>query len=119
MKNIFLFKSALAVTGVVLIATGCAAHQHVVYPSPPVAVVATAPPATVYVTTPPPPPRVEVIAVTPGPGYVWIGGAWYWDNRWSWRSGYWARPPRFGAVWVGPRYVYHGGRRMWYGGYWR
>lgn len=51
------------------------------------------------VVPPPPPPRVEIIGVAPGPGYVWIGGAWRWGGaRYYWAPGYWG-PPRHGYRW--------------------
>lgn len=115
MKNKCFITSVAAVAGAAMLVTGCVVHEHTVVP-PPVVLDSGAP---VYVATPPPPPQVDAVTVSPGPGYIWVGGAWYWDNRWVWRSGYWGRPPRPGAVWIGPRYIYHGGRRIWYRGYWR
>ena len=41
----------------------------------------------------PPQPVVEQVFVTPGPDYVWVGGAWVWfGDRWMWHPGYWHRP---------------------------
>jgi len=41
----------------------------------------------------PPQPMVEQVVVTPGPDYVWVGGAWVWlGDRWIWHHGYWHRP---------------------------
>lgn len=41
----------------------------------------------------PPAPRPEVIVPSPGPGCVWVAGAWLWaGDHWRWRSGYWHRP---------------------------
>jgi WXXGXW repeat (2 copies) len=64
--------------------------------------------AQVYVRIgPPPPPRREVIAPRPGPGYVWTGGYYRWEgNRYVWVPGAWVRPPRSG---------YH----RWVPGHWR
>ncbi len=45
------------------------------------------------VGNPPPQPMVEQIVVTPGPDYLWVGGAWVWfGDRWVWQHGYWHRP---------------------------
>jgi hypothetical protein len=45
--------------------------------------------------TPPPPPAAEQVYMTPGPDYVWVGGAWVWGGtHWVWHSGYWYRPMR-------------------------
>jgi hypothetical protein len=46
---------------------------------------------------------VETVVVSPGPGYVWIGGEWIWSGGWVWRAGYWGYPPRGYTVWVGGR----------------
>jgi len=76
-------------------------------------------PAYGYYVAPPLPPPAPVVAYAPpapGPGVSWIGGYWYpYGGRWSWRAGYWARPPYAGAYWVAPRYF--GGR--FYAGHWR
>jgi uncharacterized protein YcfJ len=55
---------------------------------------------TVIVPQPPPPAPVETILVSPGPGYVWIGGEWIWSGGWVWRAGYWGYPPRGYSIWV-------------------
>jgi hypothetical protein len=70
-----------------------------------------------YYYAPPPPAYYPAYAYAPAPriGYTWIDGYWYpYGGRYSWRPGYWARPPFRGAFWVGPRY--NGGR--YYRGYW-
>lgn len=42
-----------------------------------------------------PEPRRELIVASPGPGYVWIAGAWLWfGDHWVWHGGYWHRPGR-------------------------
>lgn len=74
---------------------------------------------TVYVAQAPPPPRVETVYVSPGPGYVWVGGEWEWRGRWVWTSGHWAYPPRPGVVWVSATWV-HGPRGYYrHHGHWR
>jgi hypothetical protein len=106
MKKRTLPKMALPVSAALLFATGC-----VVYPA------GTA--AEVDVIGDPPVPIVEDVTPTPGIGFVWIGGAWAWHDRWVWESGHWGRPPHPGAVWVPHRYVYHNGRHVFIRGGWR
>jgi len=49
--------------------------------------------ADVVGATPPPPPQTNVVVLSPGPDYVWVGGAWLWfGDRWTWQRGYWHRP---------------------------
>jgi len=55
---------------------------------------------TVVAAAPPPPP-IDPIVVSPGPGFVWVGGEWLWNGGWVWRAGYWDRPVYPGAIWVG------------------
>lgn len=46
---------------------------------------------------------VVVVPAPPGPGYVWVDGAWRWDRRahaHRYVNGYWARPVRPGATYV-------------------
>ena len=64
-----------------LLLTGCAADFAVrgTFPAP--LSIAEAIPA-------PPPPRYEVVPVSPGRDYVWVGGRWAW------------RPERHHHVWV-------------------
>jgi hypothetical protein len=77
-------------------------------------------PPPIIVTQAPPAPLHEIIPVAPGPDFVWIGGHWHWNNnRWVWNRGYFARPPRRGAVWVAPRFEAHEGGSVFIGGYWR
>ncbi len=77
-------------------------------------------PAPIIVTQAPPSPLYEQVPVAPGPDFVWIAGHWHWNgNRWVWNRGYYARPPRRGAVWVAPRFEAHEGGSVFIGGYWR
>jgi hypothetical protein len=40
-----------------------------------------------------PAPWVEPVLACPGPGFIWIPGAWFWiSDGWQWRAGYWHRP---------------------------
>ncbi len=67
-------------------------------------------------TPPPPPPHPYHRWAAPYPGAVWIAGHNEWVNgRWVYVGGYYAYPPRRGAVWIAPRY-HHG---YYYPGYWR
>ncbi len=73
----------------------------------------------VRVGGPPPPMRPPgVVPMAPGPGMVWVPGAWGWGpgGQWVWQGGYWARPPFPGAVWFPPRYVPR--RSAWVRGGW-
>ena len=67
----------------------------------------------------PPAPQVEPVVVAPGPGFVWIPGAWEWHGRWVWVGGYWATPPHPAAIWVEGYWVRgpYGWRRV--QGHWR
>ncbi|HEY2843695.1 MAG TPA: hypothetical protein VGJ09_08600 [Bryobacteraceae bacterium] len=69
-----------------------------------------------YVAAPPPPPPAYYAPPSPGPGYAFVAGSYYpVGARYEYRQGYWTRPPRPHAVWVGPRYS----RNRFYAGYWR
>ncbi len=110
-----------------LVLTGCVVREDygyrrravVVEPAPVVVAPAPAPQAEVVVTEAPPPPQVEVVTVSPGPEFLWIGGVWAWHGRWVWEPGHWARPPRHGAHWYAPHYVYRNGAHIWVQGGWR
>jgi hypothetical protein len=70
--------------------------------------------------TPAPPPQVEVIAVSPGPDYLWTPGCWSWNGgAWIWIGGYWHYPTRPGHVWIGGYWAGHGRGHHWVGGHWR
>jgi hypothetical protein len=72
----------------------------------------------VHVRVAPPVPRVEVVAVSPGPAWVWVPGYWNWNGRaYVWIGGrYVDADPGF--VWVAPRYVHRGPRVVYVRGYW-
>jgi hypothetical protein len=107
---------AAALLAVLTLATGCVVA---VRPAP-VAVEYSTAPAEVEVTDAPPPALYETVGIAPGPGFVWVGGYYHWTGyRWAWYGGHYARPPRFGAVWIGPRYELRGARRVYIRGYWR
>jgi len=77
-------------------------------------------PASVVTEVAPRPSPVETVVVSPGPGYIWIGGEWSWEGaHWVWVGGHWMHPPRPHAAWIGGRawhdhYGWHHER-----GYWR
>jgi hypothetical protein len=72
------------------------------------------------VDVPPPAVRAEVAYASPGPGYIWIDGFWDWGaHDYFWVPGRWDRPPRLGAVWVGPRYDHRGRHHYYQRGHWR
>jgi hypothetical protein len=73
------------------------------------------PPVVVY--TPPPAPVVEQVAVSPGPGYVWVAGHHSWINgRWVWYSGAWVVPPQPNTIYVEGRWDEH--TRNWIEPHW-
>ena len=63
----------------------------------------SAAPGPVLVQQAPPPYPVETVVVSPGPGYIWVGGEWVWRNGWLWVGGHWAYPPHPHGIWVGSR----------------
>jgi hypothetical protein len=74
-----------------------------------------------YVQTAPPAPQYEVVTVSPGVGYIWTPGVWYWQGgRHYWRAGLWQRPPYGYSTWSNAGW-YHTPGRGWYhnGGHWR
>jgi hypothetical protein len=71
-----------------------------------------------YVAFGTPPPVVVERYVPPCPGrdYVWVGGYYYPRGaRYTYRGGYWARPPYPRGYWVAPRWE----RGRYYYGHWR
>ena len=77
-----------------MINTATATASAAAVPAPP-------PVGPVVVQAAPPPPPTEVVVAAPGPGYVWVGGEWVWNNGWVWVGGHWVLPPYTSAVWVG------------------
>lgn len=62
----------------------------------------------VYVKIAPPAPIVEVRAVAPSPGHVWIGGFHRWDGAaYVWVPGRYELPPRRGQHWVAGHWAHH------------
>ena len=111
----------LAAASVVL--TGC-----VVTPYYQTRVVTTQPSAAVtansnveYVQTAPPAAYNEVITVSPGVGYIWTPGLWYWyGGRHVWRAGNWQQPPYGYRSWNNGGWTHVPGRGWQHNqGYWR
>lgn len=76
--------------------------------------------AELDVPGPPPAPLVDVETASPGPDFVWIGGAWNWvGGRWTWDAGRWEHRPHPGAVWVPHHYAYRNGRHVFTRGHWK
>ena len=77
--------------------------------------------AQVYVRIgPPPPPRREVVAVRPGPRYVWVPGYNRWDGRaYAWTPGAWVLPPPNRRGWVPGRWRNTPRGYYWTEGHWR
>ncbi|MFZ6875675.1 hypothetical protein ACO0LF_26715 [Undibacterium sp. Di27W] len=105
MKTLPLSLSAIAVAAMM---TGCVVAPRPHYYAQPQPVYVPQPvyaqPNVVVVEAAPPAPYAEVIGVAPTPGYIWIGGAWFWEGgRHVWHRGYWSAP-RSGHFWVEHRW---------------
>jgi hypothetical protein len=91
-----------SLSGCYVTAHPVAADDEVVYESPP----------------PQPAPEVEVVPVSPGPEYVWVGGYHQWEGRrYVWVRGHYERP-RHHAHWVAPHWTARGHGHVWIGGRW-
>jgi len=107
--------SAWILASLTALAAGCAVGVE----SGPPPAVGVADDGTVYPTVPPPDPIPEMAPPSPGYGYMWINGYWDWTGAdWTWYSGYWA-PRAEASMYVGPRFVFLGGRPVYYRPYWR
>jgi len=73
----------------------------------------------IIVPTAPPLPVTEDVTVSPGAGFIWVGGAWDWVGHWVWESGHWARPPKPGMTWVPHQFEYRAGKRVFIRGGWK
>jgi hypothetical protein len=73
----------------------------------------------VVVNSAPPPVVVEAQPESPGPDYIWIPGAWSWNNGWTWEKGHYDRPPATGQIWIAPQYEDRDGRHVYIRGEWR
>lgn len=68
------------------------------------------------------PAGVSIAAPGPAPfgGGIWIGPEWQWrGGRYVHVPGYWARPHRFGSVWVPGHWKYTRRGYIWVPGRWR
>jgi len=108
----------LAASGALLLG-GCVYRERVVYRQAPPGAPVTTTEQEVVVAGAPPAPLVEEYVLAPGPGFIWIGGAWIWRGHWEWEHGRWARPPHRGAVWMPHHYVNRGGAHVFIRGGWR
>jgi len=98
MKTIPLCLTAVAVATLM---SACVVAPRPVYHPQPVYAPQPYPAGAVIIQNEPPAPYAEVIGVPPTPGYIWIGGAWFWEGgRHVWHGGYWSAP-RSGHYWVG------------------
>jgi hypothetical protein len=71
------------------------------------------PHGAVVVARQPPADQVEVIVVSPGPGYFWSPGFWRWDRTaFVWVTGWWVIAPSGFHRWVPGYWKHH--RRGWY-----
>jgi uncharacterized protein YfaT (DUF1175 family) len=62
---------------------------------------------------------IYVRPVSPGPGYVWMGGNWvYRGGNYNWHEGRWHRV-RAGRSWQDGRWEPAGNGWRWRRGYWR
>jgi WXXGXW repeat (2 copies) len=90
--------------GGMLAVGGCATHARV----------------AIYAPAGPPAALQEVIAVSPGPGYVWIGGYHRWESgAYVWVPGRWDKAPRARAKWVPGRWRHERSGWYWVEGRWR
>ncbi|HYJ62475.1 MAG TPA: YXWGXW repeat-containing protein [Parafilimonas sp.] len=56
---------------------------------------------------------------SPGVGYVWVDGDWYWrGGKYAYRNGHWVRP-RGHRVWVAGTWVHSGRGYYWRKGHWK
>ena len=95
-----------------LVLSGCYVEAHSVPPPDDELVYEAEPP-------PPPPPQVEVIPVSPGPEFVWIGGYHRWNGRaYVWVGGRYERRPHHHARYVPAHWGMRGRVHVWVGGRW-
>ena len=56
--------------------------------------------------------------LSPGDGYIWLDGDWYWSGgRYQWRAGHWDRP-RTGRNWSAGHWQSAGHGWKWQRGHW-
>ena len=110
------------VAAVAVLMSGCVvAPPHVVHNARHQAIANGATVNVEYYQSAPPAEYNEVITVSPGDGYIWVPGLWYWSgNRYLWRAGNWQRPPSGYRTYNRGTWNHTPGRG-WYhsGGHWR
>jgi WXXGXW repeat (2 copies) len=77
--------------------------------------------SSVQAPPPPPPAPVETVSAQPGPTYVWIPGAYTWQQptrTYVWVPGHWTVPPRDHA-WVPGHWETQASGPVWVDGQWR
>jgi len=66
------------------------------------------------------PTRVVTRTVAPSPNHVWVEEDWRPHGRtYRWHGGYWAAPPRTGAVWTPGHWEARPHGEVWIPGNWR
>ena len=76
-------------------------------------------PGRYTVSTQPIAPRYER-PISPGSGYVWVDGDWYWSGgKYAYRNGYWVKPKSHHRVYVSGTWVRSGNGWYWKRGYWQ
>ena len=74
-------------------------------------------PAPIVVRRAPPRHVVEVVAASPGAGYVWVAGHYTWTGaEWAWVPGAWVMPPQPGTIWIAGRW--DAATQNWVAGHW-
>src|ERR1700737_1923230 len=69
---------------------------------------------------PPPPLPYEVATSSPGGGYLWVPGRWYYrPTGWAWAPGHWELAPYAGAVWVPGHWTNRAYGWVWVPGHWQ
>jgi hypothetical protein len=62
---------------------------------------------------------VVIQPMSPGDGYIWIGGEWFWNGHtYMWRDGYWTRPLH-GHTWTPGHWKKSRSGWYWAPGRWR
>jgi hypothetical protein len=62
------------------------------------------------------------MVASPGPDYLWIGGAWSWQGgsrNYAWTAGRWEQPPHAGAKWAPAHTEARGRGKVFVEGSWR
>ena len=108
MRKSSLFSSTLLSVAAALLLSGCVIATRV--PIGPVLYVDRAPPAAYN----------EPVIVSPGSGYVWIGGHYSWTGRdYHWNRGHWTLPLRGHTHWNPGHWQRDPRGHHWVPGHWR